>query len=43
MYVPPHFRETRQDVLAAAVRDIQLATLVTAQDGAYHATPVPWC
>ncbi len=41
MYVPVQFRETRSDVLAGAVRDIQLATLVTLHEGAYHASHVP--
>ena len=41
MYIPPQFRETRPEVLAGAVRDIQLATLVTMHEGAYHASPVP--
>lgn len=29
MYVPPQFREERRDVLVAAMRDIQLAAIVT--------------
>lgn len=42
MYVPAHFREERPDVLAAAIRAIHLATLVTAgADGDYHASLVP--
>ena len=34
MYVPPQFREERADVLVQAVRDIELATLVTASPSA---------
>ena len=41
MYVPAHFREERPDVLAAAIRDIQLATLVTAGPDGLVASHVP--
>lgn len=36
MYVPDHFREDRPDVLAAAMRDIGFATLVTEALNANH-------
>src|ERR1700759_2025237 len=36
MYVPDHFREDRPDVLAAAMRDIGFATLVTEGLDANH-------
>ncbi|MGN6551549.1 MAG: FMN-binding negative transcriptional regulator [Pararhizobium sp.] len=42
MYVPKQFREVRRDVLIAAMRDIQLCTLVTAAHaGGIEATHVP--
>ena len=41
MYTPAAFRETRTEVLLAAIRDAQLATLVTPADGELHITHVP--
>lgn len=41
MYAPTQFREQRPDVLTAAVRDIQLATLITATASSYLASHVP--
>ncbi|MBV1701611.1 MAG: FMN-binding negative transcriptional regulator [Hyphomicrobiales bacterium] len=41
MYVPLHFREDRPDVLAQAIRDIQLAVLVTASAEGLQATHLP--
>ena len=41
MYTPQHFEETRPDVLAGAIRDIQFALLITSIDGTYHATHLP--
>lgn len=41
MYVPKQFREERRDILIAAMRDIQFATLVTAHEGGLEATHVP--
>lgn len=41
MYVPAQFREDRHDVLARAVRDIQLATLVTAGSEGLAASHLP--
>ena len=41
MYTPKQFREDRPEVLAATIRDIQLATLVTASNGDYHASHLP--
>lgn len=41
MYAPAQFREERLDILAAAIRDIRLATLVTASPDGYHASHVP--
>jgi transcriptional regulator len=41
MYVPRQFREERREVLAAAMRRIQFAALVTAEGGRYFATHVP--
>ncbi|MEO3386371.1 FMN-binding negative transcriptional regulator [Mesorhizobium sp. CAU 1741] len=41
MYVPTQFREERRDVLIAAMRDIQLAALVTAGAEGMHATHIP--
>lgn len=39
--VPTQFKEERREVLLGAMREIRLATLVTAADGAYYATHVP--
>ena len=41
MYVPRQFREERPDVLARAVRDIQLAALVTNASDGLHVTNLP--
>lgn len=41
MYTPTQFREERPEVLSKAIRDIQLAVLVTATPGTYHATHAP--
>ncbi len=41
MYVPPQFQECRPEILRAAVRDIQLAALVTPVDGEIHVTHLP--
>jgi len=41
MYVPEQFKETRIAVLAQAIRDIQLATLVTAGTDGYRASHIP--
>ncbi len=41
MYAPKQFKEDRPEVLAATIRDIQLATLVTATADGYHASHVP--
>jgi transcriptional regulator len=41
MYVPRHYREERRDVLAAAVRDIQLAALVTQGPDGLQVSHVP--
>lgn len=41
MYAPKQFRETRPPVLLAAIRDIQLATLITVAGVEYHASHVP--
>lgn len=41
MYAPAQFREERRDVLVAAMRDIQLAAIVSAADGDFVATHVP--
>ncbi|MEX6508702.1 FMN-binding negative transcriptional regulator [Jiella sp. M17.18] len=41
MYIPPQFEETRREVLVAAMREIRLAGLVTADGATYHATHVP--
>ncbi len=41
MYTPKQFKEDRPEVLAATIRDIQLATLVTATVDGYHASHVP--
>ncbi len=41
MYVPRQFREERHDVLVAAMRDIQFATLVTAGPGGLEVTHLP--
>jgi transcriptional regulator len=42
LYAQAQFREERPDVLAQAIREIQLATLVTATSGAgYHASHLP--
>lgn len=41
MYVPAQFREDRHDVLARAVRDVQLATLVTAGPEGLVASHLP--
>lgn len=41
MYVPKQFRETRRDVLAQAVRGIQLATLVTPGPDGLQVTHLP--
>ena len=41
MYVPPQFREERRDVLVAAMRDIQLAAIVTQDADGPCATHAP--
>ncbi len=41
MYVPVHFREDRPEVLAQAIRDIQLAVLVTPGPQGLQATHLP--
>ena len=41
MYVPSQFRENRREVLVAAMRDIQLAAVVTPAADGLHATHVP--
>jgi transcriptional regulator len=41
MYARTQSQETRPDVLAAAIREIRFAALVTVVDGAYHASHVP--
>jgi transcriptional regulator len=41
MYVPEQFKETRMAVLAQAIRDVQLATLVTAGMDGYRASHIP--
>jgi transcriptional regulator len=41
LYIPQHYQEERPEVLARAIRDIQFALLVTAVDGAYHASHIP--
>ena len=41
MYTPRQFREDRSEALAATIRDIQLAILVTATAGDYHASHLP--
>lgn len=41
MYIPSQFREERPEVLAAAMREIKLATLVTHADSEYHASHLP--
>lgn len=41
MYKPKQAREDDPAVLAAAIRSIQFATVVTAADGTYHASHMP--
>lgn len=41
MYAPAQFREERPEILAAAIRDIRLAMVVTAGPEGYHASHVP--
>ncbi|HWY62683.1 MAG TPA: FMN-binding negative transcriptional regulator [Rhizomicrobium sp.] len=41
MYIPPHFREEREDVLHDAIRRIGLATLVTQNSGGVEANHLP--
>ena len=41
MYVPPQFREERPEVLAGAIRGIQLATLVTMTPDGLVASHIP--
>ena len=41
MYAPTQFREHSAEVLARAIHDIQLATLITATPDGYHASHVP--
>ena len=41
MYAPERSVEDRPEVLAAAMRSIRVASLVTFADGAYHATMAP--
>ena len=41
VYTPVQFREQRFDILADAIRTIQLATLITATADGYHASHVP--
>jgi len=41
MYVPEQFKETRMAVLAQAIRDVQLATLVTAGPDGDRASHIP--
>ncbi len=41
MYIPRQFREDRRVVLAQAVRDIQLATLVTPSPDGIQVTRLP--
>jgi transcriptional regulator len=41
MYSPTQFREQRPEVLGNAIREIQLATLITGTPDGYHASHVP--
>lgn len=41
MYAPAQFREERRDILIAAMRDIQLAAIVSPTAEGMHATHVP--
>jgi transcriptional regulator len=41
IYIPPQFREDRLDRLADAIKDIQLASLVTSTESGYHASHIP--
>ncbi len=41
MYAPQQFREERRDVLVAAMRDIQLAAIVTPDTDGLCATHAP--
>ena len=41
MYRPPHFAETRIDVLHALMRNFSLATLVTMRPGGLEADHIP--
>ena len=41
MYARKQSKEMRPQILAAAIRDIQFAALITVADGAYHASHVP--
>lgn len=41
MYVPTQFVERRPEILIGAIREVQLAVLVTASSDDYHATHIP--
>jgi transcriptional regulator len=41
MYARKQSKEERPEVLAAAIREIKFATLITAVDGSFHAAHVP--
>jgi transcriptional regulator len=41
MYTPPQFREDRPEILAAAIRDIQLAAIVTAGPSGLEVSHAP--
>jgi transcriptional regulator len=41
MYVPKQFQESRIERLAEAIRDIELATVVTAVEGRYYTSHIP--
>lgn len=42
MYLPPHYAETRPDVLLRIIRDFPLGMLVTQQDGMLDADHIPF-
>jgi transcriptional regulator len=42
VYVPPPFREDRQDILVAAIRARSFGTLITALDGAIQISHIPF-
>lgn len=41
MYIPKQFKENRIDRLAEAIRDIELATVVTCQEQRYYTSHIP--